>query len=66
MSRILEGEAHLGPSVQGLDIPKSDKDIPKHLEINHSQTSLVMRLREIFGFEKPEEVIAGPFGNISF
>lgn len=66
MSRMLEAEAHLVASTQGLDIPKLDIDDPKHLEINHSQTSLVMRLREIFGFEKPEEVISGPFGDISF
>lgn len=66
MSRMLEAEAHLVASTQGLDIPKLDIDNPKHLEINHSQTSLVMRLREIFGFEKPEEVISGPFGDISF
>lgn len=66
MSRILEAEAHLVASTQGLDIPKLDIDNPKHLEINHSQTSLVMRLREIFGFEKPEEVISGPFGDITF
>lgn len=66
MSRMLEAEAHLGASAQGLDIPKLETDILTHLEINHSQTSLVMRLREIFGFEKPEEVISGPFGDISF
>lgn len=66
MSRMLEAEAHLVASAQGLDIPKLDTDIPKHLETNHSQTSLVMRLREIFGFEKPEEVISGPFRDISF
>lgn len=65
MSRMLEAEAHLVATAQGLDIPKLDTDITKHLEINHSQTSLVMRLREIFGFEKPEEVISGPVGDIS-
>ena len=66
MSRMLEAEAQLGASTQGLDIPKVETDIPKHLEINHNHTSLVMRLREIFGFEKPEEVISGPFGDIFF
>lgn len=67
MSRMLEAEAHLVASAQGLDIPKLGTDIPNHLEINHhSQTSLVMRLREIFGFERPEEVISGPVGDISF
>lgn len=66
MSRMLEAEAHLVASAQGLDIPKLETGVPNHLEINHSQTSLVMRLREIFGFEKPEEVISGPVGDISF
>lgn len=66
MSRMLEAEAHLVASAQGLDIPKLEADIPNHLEINHNQTSLVMRLREIFGFERPEEVISGPVEDISF
>ena len=64
MSRMLEAEAQLGASAQGLDIPKLETDVPKHLEKNHSHTSLVMRLREIFGFEKPEEVISGPLGGL--
>lgn len=66
MSRMFEAEAHLGASAQGLDVPKLETDIPKHSEINHGQTSLVTRLREIFGFEKPEEVISGTFGDIFF
>lgn len=66
MSRMLEAEAQLGASAQGLDIPKLETGVPKPLEINHSHTSLVMRLREIFGFEKPEEVISGPLGDIFF
>lgn len=61
MGRMLEAEAHLDASAQELDKPKLESDIAKHLERNHGQTSLVMRLREIFGFEKPEEVISGLF-----
>lgn len=64
MSRMLEAEAQLGASAQGLGIPNLETDVPKHLEKNHSHTSLVMRLREIFGFEKPEEVISGPLGDL--
>lgn len=64
MSRMLEAEAQLGASAQGLYISKLETDVPKHLDKNHSHTNLVMRLREIFGFEKPEEVISGPLGDL--
>ena len=59
MSRMLEAEARLSPS------PTSSDPMQKAVEKLHDvqeegdSSSLAIRLMEIFGYEKPEEVVAG-------
>lgn len=59
MSRMLEAEARLSSSPPNLDrtrrLVESLQDVPEE----GNSTSLAIRLMEIFGYEKPEEVVAG-------
>lgn len=61
MSRMLEAQAQLGASAEGLNIPKVETDSPGEPNSSNGPSNLVIRLKEIFGFEKPEEVISGMF-----
>ena len=59
MSRMLEAEARMSSSTM---IPKEERDKADPIEgvgSTASPASLVTRLKEIFGFEEPEEVISG-------
>lgn len=61
MSRMLEAEAqaHLHSSTSLLDRPNDMAAILEDHEGDASPTSLAVRLMEIFGYDKPEEVISG-------
>lgn len=61
MSRMLEAQAQLGASAEGLDMPKVETDSSGEMRNRNGPSNLVIRLKEIFGFEKPEEVISGMF-----
>lgn len=59
MGKMLEAQAQLCSST---DLSGREQDVPESpIEAGHGQgrTTLVTRLMEIFGFETPEEVIAG-------
>jgi len=63
MSRMLEAQAQMDSAVTGLE---KDVDLEEMSEMSkfkglktEGKISLVTRLMEIFGFEKPEEVISG-------
>lgn len=60
MSRMLEAQAQLGASAEGLNMSKVESS-PGKLKDRDIPSNLVIRLKEIFGFEKPEEVISGMF-----
>lgn len=62
MSMMLEAQAQLDPSLSHSCTQKGELDSSKQLE---THSSLVIRLMEIFGFEKPEEVISGMFSRRS-
>ena len=61
MSRMLEAQAQLRSSTPtvglGLSVDQADATEEPTKE---KPVSLVLRLKEIFGFERPEEVISGP------
>lgn len=59
MSMMLQAQAQLGSSTGDLDPPKEATDISKQCVNQTGLSDLVIRLKEIFGFEKPEEVISG-------
>jgi len=61
MSRMLEAQAQaqLHSSTASPDQKKDVAAITEDTEGNQSPTSLAVRLKEIFGYEKPEEVISG-------
>lgn len=59
MSRMLEAQAQLGAFTEGLNMAKVEEDSPGTLESRNGPSNLVIRLKEIFGFDKPEEVISG-------
>lgn len=61
MSRMLEAQAQLGASAEGLDMPKVETDSSGEMKKRNGPSNLVIRLKEIFAFEKPEEVISGMF-----
>ena len=60
MSRMLEAQAQLRPSTPtiGLGLSAGQPDAVEEPK-KTNPVSLVTRLKEIFGFEKPEEVISG-------
>lgn len=64
MSRMLEAQAQLGASADGLNMPKVETDLSGKLKSTNGPSNLVIRLKEIFGFEKPEEVISGMFDDL--
>lgn len=53
MSMMLQAQAQLDISKEGLDPPR------EHPSQQTGLSDLVIRLKEIFGFDKPEEVISG-------
>ena len=57
MSRMLEAQAQLSASTLGVEIPLLDELSP--LEETNVPTSLALRLKTIFGYRNPEEVISG-------
>lgn len=58
MSMMLQAQAQLDSSVAGFDQPEVTSTLEHSTkQIGHSD--LVIRLKEIFGFDKPEEVISG-------
>lgn len=64
MSRMLEAQAQLGAFTEGLNMPKVvEEDSPGKLDSRNGPSNLVIRLKEIFGFDKPEEVISGMSGD---
>lgn len=65
MSRMLEAEAQLSSSISPKDRILATSNMAGDQEAGHSPPSLVTRLREIFGFEQPEEVISGWFGSVN-
>ena len=61
MSRMLEAQAQLGASAEGINMPNVETDLSGKPKNRDGFSSLVIRLKEIFGFEEPEEVISGMF-----
>ena len=64
MSRMLEAQAKMTSSGAGLGgktdtVEASETSKPDKPEATQASNNLVTRLMEIFGFEKPEEVISG-------
>ena len=65
MSRMLEAEAQLSSSISPKDHVLMTSNTAGDQKAEHSPPSLVTRLREIFGFEQPEEVISGWFRTVN-
>lgn len=60
MSMMLEAKAELNPSTPLLDIQNTGVvDVDRDVIGKEAPTSLGTRLMEIFGFERPEEVVSG-------
>lgn len=59
MSMMLEAQAKLAPSTPLLDIKNIGAEDSQDRVGKEAPSSLVTRLMEIFGFEKPEEVVSG-------
>ena len=59
MSRMLEAQAQLSSSVSGKDEGTASVSTIGQQKENQSPVTLATRLMEIFGLEKPEEVISG-------
>lgn len=59
MSRMLEAEAQLGTSTELTVSEKESSQELKNVQLGASKSSLVIRLKEIFGFVTAEEVISG-------
>ena len=59
MSRMLEAEAQLNTSAELPSSNTSQAQRTKVSDIDVGHSSLANRLKEIFGFERPEEVISG-------
>lgn len=64
MSMMLQAQAQLDSSTAGLDPPKEATSALKRSVNQTGLSDLVIRLKEIFGFDKPEEVISGKLVNI--
>lgn len=64
MSRMLEAQAQVDSAVTGLEKGMDVGEMPKMSKSKglraEGKISLATRLKEIFGFEKPEEVVSGP------
>ncbi len=61
MSKMLEAQAGMSPYELPLDTNFDNSESPADLEGKGSPVSLATRLMEIFGFDKPEEVVSGMF-----
>ena len=59
MSKMLEAQAELSPSTLLAERPSEDPHESQQSKADQSPTSLALRLKEIFGFDGPEEVISG-------
>ena len=59
MSMMLEAQAELDPPTPLLGMQNAEAEDGKDVVGKEAPTSLVTRLMEIFGFERPEEVISG-------
>lgn len=59
MSKMLEAQAQLSPSVHLSEDQQQDIIRDGKSELATSPTALVLRLKKIFGFENAEEVISG-------
>ena len=59
MSRMLAAQAQLGTSTDGLEMENIETDLVEQMESNKRHGNLAIRLKEIFGFKTPEEVISG-------
>lgn len=59
MSMMLEAQADLFPSNPVLETKNTDAEIGQDVIRKENPTNLVTRLMEIFGFERPEEVVSG-------
>lgn len=64
MSKMLEAQAELSPYTLSSSTKSSAAESPADSEGKGSSVSLANRLMEIFGFDKPEEVISGMFNSI--
>lgn len=63
MSRMLAAQAQLGTSGEGLSVEDTEIDLAgQQLESIKEHGNLAIRLKEIFSFENPEEVISGVCG----
>ena len=63
MSKMLEAEAELSPSTSPLEVQEGCARKVEKSVAEKGPTMLVLRLKEIFGFEDSEEVISGAFNN---
>lgn len=61
MSMMLQAQAQLDISKEGLDPPRELAETSQHPSQQTGLSDLVIRLKEIFGFDKPEEVISGNY-----
>lgn len=59
MSKMLEAQAELSPSTLLAERPSEGPSESQQSKADQSPTSLALRLKEIFGFDDPEEVISG-------
>ena len=59
MSMMLEAQAELTPSTPLLEIKNTGAEEAQDVTDKEAPTSLATRLMEIFGFERPEEVVSG-------
>lgn len=59
MSKMLEAQAELSPSTLLAERPREDPNELQQSNADQRPTSLALRLKEIFGFDDPEEVISG-------
>lgn len=67
MSKMLEAQAVLSPStLPSHPLEKEDSGDLKRAGDKSSHTSLSIRLKEIFGFKNPEEVISGVLASVSY
>ena len=64
MSKMLEAQAEFNLSTSPLEAQKGDARKIEQSVLEKGPTKLVLRLKEIFGFEEIEEVISGVLDNI--
>ena len=64
MSRMIQAQAQLGASGEEVDTGKMETNKSGQFDIKNGHNTLVIRLKEIFGFVKAEEVISGVFDDL--